>query len=368
MGVAETAVSVDVFMVVRDEIDYIAETMRTVLGQTHPGLERVVVAVGGDDGTEQVCRRLAEDDPRLIVLRNESGSTPVGLNLALAACSATWVARVDGHCLLQPGHVAGLVEAAAESGAVCVGPIMHTRPSRRTAIASGIAAAMSSRLFTGGSRYRSSEAEGFVDTVTFAMYHRETLEAVGRFDERLARNQDDELHDRLHRNGHRIWITNRVQVDYFARPTLRRLWVQYRDYGVWRWRSHRLAGQRFRARHLAPVGVVAASIGLLAGMLRRPKAVLLLVPAAGAVEAGLRSEQRRRHLESRPGAGLAEALAGVTMALAYGIGLTVEIASDVALRRPPPPPGAAGLRPRPVVPDPARPVVGPRDQGSDPGP
>ena len=326
----EANVDVDIFMVVLDEIDYIAETLRTVLEQTHPHISRVVVAVGGDDGTEDVCRRLSAEDPRLVVLRNESGSTPVGLNLALSECTATWVARVDGHCLLQSEHVAGLVAAALESRAACVGPTMVTRPSGNGAVAVGIAAAMSSRLFTGGSRYRSSAEEGFVDTVNFAMYHRETLEAIGGFDGRLLRNQDDELHDRLRRAGHRIWITSRVQVVYFARPTLRRLWRQYLEYGVWRWRSHRLAGQRIRARHLAPIGVVAAALVSVGHALRRPKVTLLLVPAAfSSSEVGLRMGQRRRQLASTPGSGLAEAVAGVTMALAYGTGLISELAREV---------------------------------------
>lgn len=325
----EPNVDVDIFMVVLDEIDYIAETLRTVLEQTHPHVNGVVVAVGGDDGTEEVCRRLSAENPRLVVLRNDSGSTPVGLNLALSACTATWVARVDGHCLLQPEHVAGLVAAALDSGAACVGPTMATRPSGEGAVAAGIAAAMSSRLFTGGSRYRSSADEGFVDTVNFAMYHRETLEAIGGFDDRLLRNQDDELHDRLRRAGHRIWITNRVQVVYFARPTLRRLWRQYLEYGVWRWRSHRLAGQRIRARHLAPIGVVAAALVSVGHALRRPKVTLLLVPAAFSSEVGLRVGQSRRQLLSTPGSGLAEAVAGVTMALAYGTGLIAELAREV---------------------------------------
>jgi hypothetical protein len=86
---------------------------------------------------------------------------------------------------------------------------------------------------------------------------------LGLFDEKLVRNQDDELNLRLLRGGGRIWQDPRIQSWYSPRASLRGLFQQYFQYGYWKVaviRKHRLPASW---RHLVP-GLFVLSIMVLA--------------------------------------------------------------------------------------------------------
>ncbi|SPF37297.1 Glycosyl transferase, family 2 (fragment) [Candidatus Sulfopaludibacter sp. SbA4] len=107
------------------------------------------------------------------------------------------------------------------------------------------------------------EFEGYVDTVTYGCWRKETLERLGLFDEALVRNQDDELNLRLVRTGGKIWQSPAIVSWYRPRGSLSALFRQYFQYGFWKVaviRKHRTAASW---RHLVPGGFVAANFVLL---------------------------------------------------------------------------------------------------------
>ena len=67
---------------------YIERSVKSVLSQTHPNLELIVVDDGSTDRTGQILRRLSRDDSRLRVLRTEENRGPAeARNLALGEVS-----------------------------------------------------------------------------------------------------------------------------------------------------------------------------------------------------------------------------------------------------------------------------------------
>ena len=50
----------------------------------------------------------------------------------------------------------------------------------------------------------------------------------------LVRNQDDELNFRLIQNGSKIWLDPYLGVKYYTRATLKGLWKQYFQYGLYK--------------------------------------------------------------------------------------------------------------------------------------
>src|SRR5690606_4218304 len=120
------------------------------------------------DGTQRIAEQLAARNPRVRVVANATGTTPAGLNAAIAATSGTVVVRVDGHASLSPGYIRRAVETMRRTGAVNVGGIQaaigHT-PFERA-----VATAMTSWLGTGGSRFHVGGSEGPVDTVYLGVF------------------------------------------------------------------------------------------------------------------------------------------------------------------------------------------------------
>ena len=241
------APDVAVVLPARDEGPTLAAAVRSVLAQEVPAGLEVCVAVGpsGDD-TRSVADDLAAADPRVTVVDNPAGVTPAGLNAAIRATSAPVVVRVDGHAELPAGYVTRAVETLERTGAVNVGGIQDPRGT--TAFEVAVGRAMASRLGAGDARFHYGGPEGAVDTVYLGVFRRESIEAVGLFDE-----------------------------GYRPRGSVRALARQFGQYGRWKRIVLGMHPRSMRWRHLvAPTTTVVVAVGLVAGAWWPP---LLVLPA-----------------------------------------------------------------------------------------
>lgn len=267
--------SVSVVMPIRNEAEHLDRAVASVLAQDYPVDFDVCLAVGpSDDGTEEVANRLAESEPRVTVVANPAGTTPAGLNAAIAATAGEIVVRVDGHSNLSPGYVRRAVETMMRTGAVNVGG--RQVPEPQTPFEHAVAAATTSWLGTGGATYRLGGSEGPVDTVYLGVFDRRAGVAVGWFDETLIRNQDYELNIRLRAAGGQVWFDPELWVGYRPRGSRKSLATQYFEYGRWKAEVLRRHPASVRLRQvIAPVGIATVAVATGAGLRFRP---LLAVP------------------------------------------------------------------------------------------
>lgn len=273
-------------MPVRDEASHLAGAVGSVLEQRYPGRIEVLVAVAPSaDDTEAVAHALAGSDPRIVVVANPVGTTPAGLNAAIAASTGDVVARVDGHAVLGPGYLRTAVDVLSATNADNVGGIQRAVGTGTTQRA--IAAAMTSRFGVGDARFHYGGDAGAVDTVYLGVFRRDALERVGGYDESLLRNQDYELNWRIRESGGVVWFDPRLVVDYTPRRTLVQLGSQYHQYGRWKRLVVRRDPRSVRWRQLvAPATALANVVAVTVGMSRwRPALVVPAIYALAAVMA-----------------------------------------------------------------------------------
>lgn len=272
----QTTSSIAVVIPALDAAESLATAVRSALGQTWSGALEVVVAVGPSlDTTLQVAQRLADEDDRVRVVPNPSGSTGAGLNAAIAASSGEVVVRLDAHAVLPAGYLQRAVEVLAATGAVNVGGVQD--PVGTTPFEQAVAAAMGSRLGTGGAAFRHSGTAGPVDTVYLGVFRRSALDAAGGFDPGLLRNQDYELNVRLREAGGTVWFDPSLRVAYRPRGSVRALARQYYDYGKWKREVLRRHPGSLKLRQaVPPLALVGNVAGLALGMRWRPA---LMLPA-----------------------------------------------------------------------------------------
>ncbi len=255
---------VSIIVPCRNEHAHVAAAVASMLSQQGINGEfEVIVADGASsDGTRQLLDQLATSQPRLRVIDNPRRIVSSGLNLAIAAARADVIVRMDMHTTYAGDYVACCLHALASSGAQNVGG-----PALTQAIGyfqSANALAFRSPFAAGGARFHDPAYEGWVDTVTYGCWRKQTLVDLGLFDEELVRNQDDELNLRLVRSGGRIWQTPAIRSWYLPRARLADLFKQYMQYGYWKVRviqKHRLPAS---VRHLVPGAFTATLIGLAA--------------------------------------------------------------------------------------------------------
>ncbi|MGN6302107.1 MAG: glycosyltransferase family 2 protein [Angustibacter sp.] len=314
-------------MPVLNEERHLAEAVRAVLGQDYGGPVQVVLALGPSrDRTDEVAAALAADDPRVTTVPNPSGRTPDALNAAIAASGHPVVVRVDGHGVLDPDYVRTAVELLRTTGAANVGGLMDAEGS--TPFERVVAAAMTSVLGVGNSRFHVGGSEGEADTVYLGVFRREWLDRVGGYDREFVRAQDWEMNHRIREAGGLVWFSPRLRVSYRPRGTLRALARQYRDYGRWRRVVARTHPGTVNLRYLAPPTALVLTVAGLAAAPLTPWTLVLpggyaLALVAGSLVVGRRL--RPRELALLP-------LVLATMHLSWGWGFLTSPASIVPSR------------------------------------
>jgi len=78
---------------------YLGEAIESVLAQTHPAHELIVVDDGSDDGSGEVARSFA---PRVTVIRQERGGMAASRNRAIAEATGDYFAFLDADDRFPP--------------------------------------------------------------------------------------------------------------------------------------------------------------------------------------------------------------------------------------------------------------------------
>ncbi|GAB4317901.1 MAG: glycosyltransferase family 2 protein [Candidatus Zixiibacteriota bacterium] len=219
-------------------------------------LEVIIVDGGSSDDWEECLRAVPIPEARITILSNPKRVVPAAVNQAIRSTDAPAVLWISGHCILAPDYVSSLAREFMRRDNVAVG-------GRLLVEGEGIsgrlnAMVLMSPIGTGLAPWRWNDRPGWARSVNFAMFSRETLLAMGGLDERLVRNQDNDLIRRLRDRGVRFYQVAST-VTYLAPQSLSGLWRRAwgnASWTVWSWKLGVPSAQWY---HLAPM--VALLIG-----------------------------------------------------------------------------------------------------------
>jgi glycosyltransferase involved in cell wall biosynthesis len=88
---------------------FVRPALDSVLGQSYPRLETVVVDDGSTDGTAAECARYGD---RIRVISRENGGVALARNTGLQAARGNYIAHLDGDDVWHPEKIARQVDAA----------------------------------------------------------------------------------------------------------------------------------------------------------------------------------------------------------------------------------------------------------------
>jgi succinoglycan biosynthesis protein ExoA len=246
----------------RNECKHIRAFTESLLAQDLRGFDWEVIIADGisDDGTRELLSQFALGNPRIRIIENSFRIVATGLNAAIRAARGDIVLRMDTHTEYAPDYVKKCVDALENSDAQNVGGPARTKAEGLYSRA--IEAAYHSRFSSGGARFHDEHYSGYVDTVPYGCWRKETLLRLGLFDEQFVRNQDDELNLRLIRAGGKIWQSSEIVSWYHPRTTLSSLFRQYFQYGFWKVRVIRKHTIPASWRHLVPGAFALVNLAL----------------------------------------------------------------------------------------------------------
>lgn len=91
---------------------YLAKTLDSVLAQTYPNMEIVVIDDGSHDDTVSIIKQYAERDSRIRWFIRENAGLPASRNYAFAQAKGEWIAIIDQDDLCYPERLARQVAVA----------------------------------------------------------------------------------------------------------------------------------------------------------------------------------------------------------------------------------------------------------------
>lgn len=295
--VTMSEIKVSIVVPVRNEEKYISTCLRSLLQQTFHGASYEIIVVDGrsSDGTRTLVEGFRGEPTKVLCLDNPAGIAPSAMNIGIRQAQGEIIIRADGHNVYPADYIENCVKYLEQTGADNVGGPWMTVPADDSFGARLVAAILTSPFGVGDSRFRISSAEGYVETVPFGAFRKELFDRVGMYNEKLVRNQDNDLNARIREAGGKIYQTPSLRTEYHPVAGFWKLLRVTLRTSQWHLFSLRENSTSMSARHLIPALFVAsigalllasvsshvASIGLIA--------VLLTYLLAGICVAGMRS-------------------------------------------------------------------------------
>lgn len=94
--------TVSVIVPVYNDIVHLEECIDSILSQTYPNIEIIIVDDGSTDGTSDMCDRLSICNSRVIVIHKQNGGISSARNAGLEVASGDYVGYVDSDDVLLP--------------------------------------------------------------------------------------------------------------------------------------------------------------------------------------------------------------------------------------------------------------------------
>lgn len=123
---------VDVIMPVLNRADRVLAAIASVQAQTYRGWRLTVVDDGSTDGTYDRVRAIAEDDPRIVVVKNPGSGVGAARNFGIDQGAAQFVAFLDSDNAWTPYYLEAMLRGMGRDGAEAAysGAVLHGNSDR----------------------------------------------------------------------------------------------------------------------------------------------------------------------------------------------------------------------------------------------
>ena len=256
-------ISVSIIVPMLNEAEHVEHLVADVAAQDYPDAIELIVADGrSEDGSVDLLERAAEDHGvALTLVHNAARWVSPGLNACIARARGEVILRMDCHAHYARDYVSLCVTALRATGAWNVGGTL--RAVGRTQTERAVACAMETAFGgIGWAMHAGGPERVEVDTVTFGAFPRFVFERIGGFDERLVRNQDNDLNARIRLAGGSVVLDPAISVEYVPRGSYRSLFRQYYEYGLWKGRVSAKHGRVLNARSVVPLAFISSLVTL----------------------------------------------------------------------------------------------------------
>lgn len=225
---------VSIIIPCRNERDYIRQCINSLLNNDYQQKEIIVVDGLSNDGTREIVCEFEQSCSNVKLINNSRQITPVALNLGLDKAEGEYIMIAGAHATFAENYISAMVWRINHfDNAAGVGGALHTMAGD-TAGSHSIAKVMTDKLGVGNSKFRLGKSGPVkTDTLPYGLYKKEIFDKVGRYDERLVRNQDIELAKRIWKHGWHLYLFSDIKCNYYFEGSFNNLAHQNFKNGLW---------------------------------------------------------------------------------------------------------------------------------------
>ena len=179
---------------------WVEQALRSVLTQTVPADEIIVIDDGCTDDSIELVRALAHDQPRIRIIAQPNAGQSAARNFAISLCTSEWIALIDQDDVWYPNHLEVLADTVKKHRGLRLGWVYSDFDDI------DVDGRMVNRDFIGHTKVDNPKrdlmkvlAQGFIIQPSATLIRREAILEVGGFDERLSGYEDDDLFLRIFR-------------------------------------------------------------------------------------------------------------------------------------------------------------------------
>jgi glycosyltransferase involved in cell wall biosynthesis len=180
---------------------WVEESIRSVLAQTLPPNEFIVVDDGSTDKGPEIVERLAAGHPLIRLMRKANGGQSAARNFAVRHSTSAFIALIDQDDRWFPNHLADLMWAVRDHKGPPLGWVYsdfddvdeHGKLVRRGFV---------NHVTNPKRDLIRVLAEGMIIQPSATLISRAAIETVAGFDEQLCGYEDDDLFLRIFRAGY----------------------------------------------------------------------------------------------------------------------------------------------------------------------
>lgn len=245
---------ISVVMPVYNEEKYIENCIESLLLQDYPQnlMEWIFVDGMSSDKTRQLIEKYIKEYPQMIkLLSNPNKTVPYAMNIGIREAKGQFIIRLDAHADYSTDYISKCVYYLETTDADNVGGVAETKS--KGFVGNAIAKMLSSRFGVGNSEFRTNGESGYVDTVPFGAFRREVFDKWGGYDERLTRNQDNEMNYRIRKNGGKIFLSSDIKLSYYCRDSIKGISDMAMKNGMWNVITMKLCPGSMGLRHFIPL-------------------------------------------------------------------------------------------------------------------
>jgi glycosyltransferase involved in cell wall biosynthesis len=204
--------NVSVIIPAYNAAETIADTLESLLAQTHSNWEAIVVDDGSNDETAEVTKNFIERDARIRMIKQPNGGEGAARNAGIAQARYDWLLFLDADDWILPLHLERLTYELVSNPEL---DAVHCLSARVACDGTLI----SEKYLPPDGDMFSTLARRAAFPIHACIVRKSLVEVVGNFDTSLRTSPDWDLWQRIARTGARFGAVREVLALYRMRPT-----------------------------------------------------------------------------------------------------------------------------------------------------